>query len=59
MWFWVLGWLQPNAFYALKYLTLICSKIYFGVLFFLYTIEADLYFGVRNIWSLKLRACLA
>ena len=24
------------------------------LLFFLYTIEADLYFGVRNIWSLKI-----
>ena len=26
--------LQPNALHALKYLTLICSKIYIGVIFF-------------------------
>ena len=53
-WFGVLGWLQLNAFHALKYLTLIFSRIYFGVIFFLLTIETGFYFDVKNIWFLKL-----
>ena len=52
-WFWVLVSLQPNALIALKYLTLICSKIYFGETFFLYIIETDFYFDVGNIWFSK------
>ena len=48
-----------EALHALKYLTLICSKIYYGVMFFLQTIEADKYFDVRSIWFLKLQVCLA